>query len=225
MNRSPFQRARWSVFVAFICGAVAMLLYPGGTPLSRTTSGYSLTQNFLSDLGMTVAYDGRPNTIGAVLFVVSLLVLIVGLGGSLLEFVRLNSTTSGARVWARAAAVAAVLSAMSFVGVAFTPENSAMSLHVNFTLFAFRVLPIAAICMGIATTQSGAFPRRVAVTWALTAVALMAYVGLLNFGPEGDTVSGLRVYVVAQKLITVIVAGAVFYLSFDGDRTRRLLQR
>ncbi|MEP6780538.1 MAG: hypothetical protein ABJC26_11660 [Gemmatimonadaceae bacterium] len=223
MKLSAFARARWSVVLAFICGALAIRQYPGGTALNRTTSGYSLSQNFLSDLGMTVAYNGLGNSLGALFFIVSLLVLVIGLGGSVVEFVKLNSTTTSARNWSRAAAAAGLFSSLSFIGVAFTPENSAMSLHVNLTLFAFRVLPIAAICMGIATTRSGAFPRRVAVTWAATAVALMSYVAFLSFGPATDTLDGLRTSVIAQKVITVIVMSVLFYLSFDGDRVRKLM--
>ncbi|MEP6766190.1 MAG: hypothetical protein ABJB66_17900, partial [Gemmatimonadaceae bacterium] len=80
MNLSAFARARWSVIIASICGVSAMLLYPGGTPLDHTTAGYSLSQNFLSDLGMTVSYNGLPNSFGALLFIVSLMLLVTGLG-------------------------------------------------------------------------------------------------------------------------------------------------
>ncbi|MEP6765840.1 MAG: hypothetical protein ABJB66_16110, partial [Gemmatimonadaceae bacterium] len=68
----------------------------------------------------------------------------------------------------------------------------------------------------------GVFPRRVAVVWAATAVALMAYVAFLSFGPPLDTVDGLRMSVIAQKAITVGVVGALFYLSFEGGRVLKL---
>ena len=42
-----------------------------------------LSQNFLSDRGMTVAYDGQPNRFGACLFVASLLLPVVRFGSCL----------------------------------------------------------------------------------------------------------------------------------------------
>ena len=57
---SVFARAQWSVAAATLAAGIAMLLYPGGTARDRDTVAYSVTRNFLRDLGMTVAWDGRP---------------------------------------------------------------------------------------------------------------------------------------------------------------------
>ena len=116
-----------------------MLRYPGGTPLDETTTRYSPLRNFLSDLGMTVSYSGQPNRLGALLFVAGLLCLIAGAALLLLEFIRLCSTPARARRFARAAGAIALASCLAFVGVAFTPENRVMSLHVDFTLWASYV--------------------------------------------------------------------------------------
>ena len=66
-SRALFVRSRLAALVALILGAGAMARYPGGTPLDHTTERYSFSRNFLSDLGMTVAYDGRANLLGAAL--------------------------------------------------------------------------------------------------------------------------------------------------------------
>jgi hypothetical membrane protein len=50
------RRAQWTVTAAAAIAVGAALRYPGGTALDATTPGYSLSRNFLSDLGMTVAY-------------------------------------------------------------------------------------------------------------------------------------------------------------------------
>ena len=78
-----FSHAQWASLTASLLGVVAMIRYPGGTGLEHDTPRYQLTQNFLSDLGMTVAYNGQPNRIGALLFVISLVVLIIGFGEQL----------------------------------------------------------------------------------------------------------------------------------------------
>jgi hypothetical membrane protein len=69
MSSNLSRRARWTVGFASVLAIGAMTRYPGGTVLDRTSPGYSLSRNFLSDLGMTVAYDRLPNRLGAGLFV------------------------------------------------------------------------------------------------------------------------------------------------------------
>ena len=96
-----FARARWAVAIAIVLAIGAAARYPGGTTLDASSKGYSISHNFLSDLGMTVAYDGHPNRLGAFLFVASLNILVVGLGGCLVGVVRLYSRSPGARRLAR----------------------------------------------------------------------------------------------------------------------------
>jgi len=52
--------AAWrGIVLAALLGFGAMVRYPGGDPLASSAMRYSLTRNFLSDLGMTVGYNGR----------------------------------------------------------------------------------------------------------------------------------------------------------------------
>src|SRR5262245_43286490 len=119
--RSPaFARSRQASALAVGLAAVAMACYPGGTTLDRATHGYSWSQNFLSDLGMTVAYDGRPNAVGALCFVAALGVLVVGLGRSLVGFVRGYAVTATARRFAYMAGAFGVAAGVAFAGVALT---------------------------------------------------------------------------------------------------------
>ena len=86
---AAFLRAQWTAAGATVAGIIAMFLYPGGTARDHASAGYSIANNYLSDLGMTVAWDGQPNRIGAALFVTSMVLLMVGMGGALAGFVRL----------------------------------------------------------------------------------------------------------------------------------------
>src|SRR2546423_3551681 len=90
---AAFRRVWGFTAIAVGAAAGAMVAYPGGTQLDPSTTRYRLTQNFFSDLGMTVAYDNQPNRLGASLFVIALLSLILGFGSALREFVRLYSST------------------------------------------------------------------------------------------------------------------------------------
>ena len=86
MASTIFARGRMAAGVATVLAIGSGLRYPGGTFRDHATSGYSITHNFLSDLGMTVAHDGEPNRLGALLFVLSLTILVVGMGGLCAQF-------------------------------------------------------------------------------------------------------------------------------------------
>jgi hypothetical membrane protein len=195
-----------------------MARYPGGTALDRSSPGYSPAQNFLSDLGMTVAYGGQPNRLGAFLFILSLVTLVVGLGGCLVEFLRVCSTEPRPRRLARAASAVGLLVVAAFVGVAVTPENRVMALHVRFTLFAWRVFPVLTLFLALASLSSSVMSRGVTIAWAGLTVILLAYVLLLGWGPSVETLDGLRVQVVAQKIVVVAVVSISLYLSIEGNR-------
>lgn len=225
MAASIAQRVTWSVGLALLLTIGAMLRYPGGTPLDATSHGYVMSRNFLSDLGMTVAYNGQPNRVGASFFVASLLLLILGLGGGLAAIVHLLWTAPDSRRWARAAAGCGLLACAAFAGVAVTPENRVMGLHVGFTVWAWRLLPMVAGLMAAASLQNSLFRRRVVLAWSLVAMLLSGYAALMAWGPSLASADGLRVQVIAQKVATVVVVSAFVYVASEADRARRKNER
>jgi hypothetical protein len=223
MRRSIVQRVGWTVGLAFVLALGAMLRYPGGTALDATTQGYSMSDNFLSDLGMTVAYDRQPNALGASLFVASLLLLVVGLGSALAAVIRLHWALPASRRWARAAAACGLFACAAFVGVAVTPENRVMALHVAFTVWAWRLVPAVAGLMAVASLQASLLRQRMTLAWSLLALLLAGYASLLTWGPSVASVDGLHVQVIAQKLATVLIVLTLLYMAYEVDRTRRAL--
>ncbi|HSQ32019.1 MAG TPA: hypothetical protein VLN49_19315 [Gemmatimonadaceae bacterium] len=212
-----FTLGRRAATLAGGLAAVAIWTYPGGTFRDHATQGYSLTHNFLSDLGMTVAHDGRVNTLGAILFVVSLTTLVVGLGGALVGLIRLYSNEAARRL-ARGAGVVAVLVCASFIGVAVTPEDRMLSLHILLTRVAFRAFPLVGVLMTLATYYEPRLPRRVGVAWAVLTVILAAYVGILDWGPRVSAPGGLVTQVVAQKIVALSAALIIVYQCLEADR-------
>lgn len=216
---SVFTRAQWATAASTFAGLVAMLLYPGGTARDSRTVGYTITGNFLSDLGMTVAYDGRPNRIGAILFMASIGLLVVGIGGALAGFVRLYSSSPRGRPFAWAAAAAGVLDCLCFVGVALTPENRAMSAHVAFTLAAFRILPAVALLITLAAHATFGTPARTVRIWAALTAVLAAYVVMLQGGAWTASTNGFVAQVIAQKVVAVLMVSAVLWQSHRARRS------
>ena len=218
MRHSIVQRVRWTVILALALALGAMLRYPGGTPLDGGTEGYSMSRNFLSDLGMTVAYNRQPNRLGASLFVASLLLLIIGLGGSLAMIVRLHWADPASRRWAKAAAACGLLACAAFAGVAVTPENHVMSIHVSFTVWAWRLTPLVAGFMTLASLESPLFRPRVPLVWLALTMLLGSYAAFLAWGPSVLSVYGLPAQVIAQKVATVLVTLGLFYIANEADR-------
>jgi hypothetical membrane protein len=198
-----------------------MLIYPGGTYRDRSTSGYQFFHNFLSDLGATVTFSGQSNPIGAVLFVASLVVLVVGMGGILAGLARVYSRSPRAVPLIRLAVVAGVFVCACFIGVAATPENRFRSTHVLFTKLAFRVFPVVPLFLGLGASR-GERSSRVGVAWVAMIALLTAYVVVLDFGPRASTPIGLVVQVTAQKLVAV---GAVLLLVYQSILAERVQQR
>lgn len=206
--------------LAAMLGLASMGCYPGGTPYDHSTVGYSESLNFLSDLGMTVAYNGMTNRAGALLFVLSLLLLVATLSIALGAFIRIYRHSTGARPFTLMAIASGLTTAAAFVAVAMTPENAVMDVHVAVTTLAFRLFPVATLCLGIAALRSRYSDKIVVSLWfALTAV-LTAFVALITWGPGSVTPTGLLVNVVAQKIVAVTVVLTIPALSI---RTARLL--
>ena len=198
--------------IAAALAILSMAQYPGGTPLDARTVGYAPAQNFLSDLGMTVAYNGQANALGAALFVASMLVMVVGCSAVLGQWVRLYAEMPESRGLARAAFATTVLAAAAFVGVAVTPENRAMPLHEAFTLLAFRAAPVAVALLAAASLRARCLPRAASNAWIALTIVLAGYLVLLAVGPSTDTGAGLRVMVLAQKLVTAMAGGLMLLL-------------
>ena len=205
--------ARRGIVLAALLGLCAMVRYPGGDSLHPSTMRYSLTRNFLSDLGMTVAYNGQSNRVGAVLFATSLLVLVASILIILADLVGRIASTASARISARAAGFVGLLTAAAFVVVAFTPENRLLTLHVQATMLAFRMLPVAATLLAAAAWSDGEFRRRSAVALSGLAIGLALYSAFLAWGPSTVSLAGLEANVIAQKAVAVTLVAVLLLLD------------
>jgi hypothetical protein len=218
MRASVFTRGQWSIGLATAATLGAMLVYPGGTFRDPSTSRYSVFNNFLSDLGMTVAHDGRSNRLGASLFVLALIIVVIGLGASLVGLVKLHSESPEARPFALAGAVVGMVVSLAFAGVALTPENKVLDLHIWLTRFAFRLFPLVSLLFVLASLRSGGLPRRITLAWAALTIVLTAYVIMLGWGPNVATPAGLTAHVVAQKVVAVMAVIVFFFLCTEAKR-------
>ena len=219
---SHFRRARWCVAGGALLAGAAMLRYPGGTLADHSSAGYSLSMNYLSDLGMTVAYNGQSNRLGATLFSVSLFILVAGFGSLVLQLSRLYPEPS--KRWARAGGIAAVLACVAFAGVAITPENHMMRIHVAITAWAWRFAAFCPVLLAIASAKTDQFSRHVTIEWVALTGLLFGYAALLTLSHTVFAFNDPVFEVVAQKVVTATTGALLVVVSLHIEQ-RALMDR
>jgi hypothetical protein len=214
-------------FVTYaILNILAMVFYPGGTSIDRYKIGYSFFENFFSDLGMARTYSGEPKALSLWLFA-SALVLV---GIALIIFFPLLAScfsTSGIeRTSSRIGSSAGILAGFACIGIAATPWDLYLMMHLMFVSILSFGLLVVLICHSIAIFRSKRYPNSYA--WAFMAYAgiLAIYIGLMMMGPDIETLAGLRMMATSQKIIIysgmlclfVQVLGAYRYTLEDASK-------
>ena len=115
---------------------IAMFFYGGGTPWDPTVAGYTFWQNFLSDLGRTIAYNGVENTVSSPLFNGSLGLFGVALVLLYSASFRLFSSLLGYLI-----TITGIVSGIGMVIIATAPDNLLPDLHMQGVwMWAFALL-------------------------------------------------------------------------------------
>src|SRR3954468_23249078 len=143
MITTIFQLSRWAACAALVLIVIAIALYPGGTHRDSRTSGYSFSQNFLSDLGMTVTHGGHANGVGARVFTASFALLALSIAACALGFVRFHSTAPQARSFAAAAGIGVLAVSAGLLGTAVAPADLSPTLHMRSAALASAIAPLA----------------------------------------------------------------------------------
>lgn len=194
-------------FVLLVCCAFvfltmgAMALYPGGTAVNSSTSGYHFFENFFSDLGRTVARDNEPNPLGSSLFFVALSSAGVALALFFVAFARFFWGELPQRVATTAGVLFGLLSALNFLGIAFYRANIHPRQHVHYVYGAFKCFPLAVLCFAIAMLLGRSYPKRDAWIFVVFFAILLAYLILIIKGPSPESNQGLMIQAIGQKIV------------------------
>ena len=212
-----FRFTRWTIAWFVIATAIAIALYPGGTYPDRSVRGYSFFGNFLSDLGMLVAWGGGANHAGATVFISSELLLILGLVLFFTALVRVYSPGTPRRL-AVAAAIVGLACCVAFVGAALLPADLFLAAHITAAIIAFRASMIAFILFTIATIKDRRFGQIATVAWTVLTLVMIAYVGVIEWGPRPRTTFGLTFQVTAQKIVVTVLLAVLALQSREAER-------
>lgn len=205
-----------SAFV--VLTTVAMFFYAGGTVLDPQRAGYSFTNNFFSDLGLTITRSGQPNTISALLFTAGLTLAGVALAAFFVAFTQFFTRPRWIQALSLLGALFGVIAGGCFVGVAFTPADLNRQLHGQFVLWAFQAFLVAVICFVPPILVGRTLPRRYAWPFIAFAALLGGYLWLLMRGPSPRSAQGLPIQVIGQKVIAYASVISVLIQAWGARR-------
>ena len=192
---------------------LAMFIYPGGSSVDKTAAGYRFFNNYFSDLGRTVAYNGAPNTLSSLLFTLAMASAGGGLIVFFIAFTRFFVHTKVERAVSWVATGFGVVAGLSFIGVGLAPANVNRAAHGFFVLMAFFTFLIATAIYAVLILREPAYPNKYAWPFVLFALMLAVYMWVLVRGPR-DTLT----QVTAQKIIVYASVGSVLLQAFAAQR-------
>tara|TARA_Y100001980_G_C14551442_1_gene334792 strand:- start:910 stop:1647 length:738 start_codon:yes stop_codon:yes gene_type:complete len=201
------------LFVIF--QGLGMLSYPGGTINDQSTSGYSFTSNFFSDMGAYKARNGEPNYLSMIFFSISL--MFVGVSFTLYYLAlpiifgknRINYYLS----WV--GTIFAFFGSICLIGTGLTPTDLVFDIHVFFANNIFHSFLITSFFYSIVIFNSKIFKKRYAIGYAIFFISILLYVGVLQYGPSVNSGQSELVFqVVSQKLIVIVFFFTVVHQTF-----------
>ena len=198
-------------FVVFV--VISIYFYPGGNIHDPAQPGYSLTHNFLSDLGGYSSHSGAVNFLSSFFFNLSMF-MFIGVGVSFLFVPRLFKEDR------LNYALAAVGSGFFFVwtiffgGVGLTPHELYAELHVFLAVNAFRFLVPGALSYLVVLLRSPVKNSYGLVTMFYLACTCGYVVYQLVSGNPMDSQEEMVRQATIQKLIVVVSVATIFSLSF-----------
>jgi hypothetical protein len=207
--------ARWAITVALALFVMAMLLYPGGTAHDPLTHGYAFFRNFGSDLGRTVALNGRSNRESQIVSTLGSVLLMLGIVAGGAGVAAVYSASPVRRVWARAAVVVGFLATSSVLAASLIPANLDPLLHRQLARWGFDIAPLGPLFFAFATARDERFPIGVAFGWMLLTLVLASFI-TIRVPITSDT--GLVIQVTAQKIVFITIAATFLYESYHAAR-------
>ena len=200
--------------VFFLLTTLAMKFYPGGTIHQRMTEGYDFWNNYFSDLGRTRSWNGDSNFRSNLLFKSSLSIV----GGSLILFFLILPTlfkNVEAQFLSAIAAIAGIVAAGCYIGIAWTPLNVDYRLHTFYVRSGFIAFLAMSFFYTMAIRNEPAYPNRYASVFLIFCAILFIQVFIMLFGPRSwSSMEALRLQATAQKIVVYAEISCMLYQCF-----------
>lgn len=187
------------IFILFT--TIAMLFYSGGSQFYPTESGYSFFNNFFSDLGTRTSYSQKSNLISSILFTIALTAMGISIIPFFIAFYFIFQKKKFIQIIVGLGSSLGLISAISYVGIGFTPWDIYLTTHMWFVYIAFPLTLPAILLFSTAIFLDDKIANVMAVVYLTLALILIGYIYLLFWGPETSTDVGRKIQVVGQKII------------------------
>ena len=193
---------------------ISILLYPGGNIHDSSQVGYSLSHNFLSDLGTYTAYSGEVNFFSSLFFNTAML----GFSLVAISFVYAPILFRASCIDFRIAllgSICIVIGSLFFSAVGLTPADLYLDIHIFVAINAPRWLAIGGILYLIVLYRSDTKPIYLITILAFFLLVLAyAYYQFLTRDSAIDNLEKLVAQATLQKAIVLIMLSTMFVMSF-----------
>ena len=206
-----------------LASIIAAYFYAGGNIHNPSQAGYSVTHNFLSDLGGFKSHSGKVNILSALLFNISMIMFIL-VGVSFLFVPRLFKENKTNYFLSILGSIFFFLGTVFFAGVGFTPYDLYLDMHVFFAINAFRFLIPASVLYFTVLLRSS-----ISNKYALAIIVLFLFTffyvvyQIVSASPL-ESIEKMVEQATIQKIIALINVVSIFILSFAFEEQIRKLK-
>ena len=192
---------------------ISMLFYPGGNIHDPSQIGYSISHNFLSDLGGYKSQSGLPNFISFLIFNFSM-ILFTLIGISFLFIPKLFKEDIISFIISIIGSAFLFFGTLFFAGVGLTPYDLYLDEHIFFAINAFRLLVPGLILYFFVLIRSSVSKKYAVMIFCLLFFTFLYVVYQILSDSPLTSIEQMVEQAIIQKIITLVNIICMFFLSF-----------
>ena len=200
-----------SLFSIFI--VIGIAIYPGSTYLNNSSIGYDFFENFLSDLGRTITFNGESNFYSSFFFNNALCIaglLFMTFYYFLPQFFLKENYYKISII----GSIFGILSCLCFIGTGLTPADLYLDPHIFYANKIFYFSFPATLIYSFVIIKSSRIKSLYGIGYFGFAIALISYIAILEYGPDPkESHFSLLFQATSQKVITIFFILSTFMLS------------
>ena len=192
---------------------VSMFFYPGGNIHDPSQLGYSISHNFLSDLGGYKSHSGLPNLISFLIFNFSM-TLFTLIGISFLFIPKLFKEDIISYIISIIGSAFLFFGTLFFAGVGLTPYDLYLDEHIFFAINAFRLLVPGLVLYFFVLIRSSVSKKYSVMIFCLLFFTFLYVVYQIISDSPLTSIEQMVEQAIIQKIITLVNIICMFFLSF-----------
>jgi len=192
---------------------VSMFFYPGGNIHDPSQLGYSISHNFLSDLGGYKSHSGLPNFISFLIFNFSM-TLFTLIGISFLFIPKLFKEDIISFIISIIGSAFLFFGTLFFAGVGLTPYDLYLDEHIFFAINAFRLLVPGLVLYFFVLIRSSVSKKYSVMIFCLLFFTFLYVVYQIISDSPLTSIEQMVEQAIIQKIITLVNIICMFFLSF-----------